>query len=466
MLDIEDPIGEFIETACAPLDSGHATGTLERAEEVLARHPEVAQANLFCAAILGDDRTVRRFLAEDPAQATAKGGPRDWDALTYLCFSKYLRLEPGRTAGFVGAAEALIDAGASPNTGWFEKSHQPSPEWESALYGAAGVAHNTALTKLLVERGADPNDGEVTYHTPETYDNGVLEVLVRSGRLTPDSLATLLIRKADWHDYDGIRFLLDNGADPNARTHWRKTPLQASIIRDNALEIVELMLDHGGDPTLVAVSPDRPWDKAHGQSGIEIAARRGRGDLLDLFEKRGIPAKLDGVAGLIAACARDNAAEITAIRERSPRLVQQIVTDGAKLLAQFAGNGNDAGVRHLLDLGVGIDDLLEEGDGYFDVAKHSTALHVSAWRSRPNVVKLLIERGADVNAPDGRGRSPLALSVRACVDSYWRDRRTPESVKALLDAGASVSGVVFPSGYEEVDSLLASRLKSRKPNDH
>jgi ankyrin repeat protein len=459
MHELEDPIGEFIEVASAPLDSGHATGTLERAQEVLAKHPEVPQANIYCAAILGDDATVRRFLAKEPDCATATGGPRNWDALTYLCFSRYLRLEPARTAGFVGAAEALLDAGANPKTGWFEKNHQPKPEWESALYGAAGVAHNAAMTKLLVDRGADPNDGEVTYHTPETYDNGALEVLVKSGKLTPESFATLLLRKADWHDYDGIKFLLEHGADPNARTHWRNTPVQHSIIRDNASEIVELMLDHGGDPTLVTAPPDRPWDRLHGQSGIEIAARRGRGDLLDLFEKRGISVKLEGVAALIAACARDNAAEIQAIRKQSPQLMRELVADGAKLLAQFAGNGNDAGVRHLLDLGVGIDDLLEEGDGYFGVAKQSTALHVSAWRARPNVVKLLIERGADVNAPDGKGRSPLALSVKACVDSYWRDRRTPESVKALLDAGASVRGIPFPSGYDEVDTLLESHLK-------
>jgi hypothetical protein len=48
----------------------------------------------------------------------------------------------------------------------------------------------------------------------------------------------------------------------------------------------------------------------------------------------------------------------------------------------------------------------------------------------------------------------LALAVRACVDSYWKGRRTPESVEALLEAGASVRGVEFPSGYAEVDELL------------
>ena len=53
------------------------------------------------------------------------------------------------------------------------------PAWESALYGAAGVAHHAELTRLLLERGADPNDGEVTYHAPETYDNAAMRVLSR-----------------------------------------------------------------------------------------------------------------------------------------------------------------------------------------------------------------------------------------------------------------------------------------------
>src|SRR2546422_7920192 len=35
-----------------------------------------------------------------------------------------------------------LDAGANANTGWYETNHQPKPEWESALNGAAGVAHH------------------------------------------------------------------------------------------------------------------------------------------------------------------------------------------------------------------------------------------------------------------------------------------------------------------------------------
>src|SRR4030095_11112783 len=108
-------------------------------EAILADHPEVASSNIYTAAILGDDAAVRRFLALDARNATAKGGPRGWDALTHLCFSRYLRLDRARSDSFVRAAQALLDAGASANTGFFEGDHQPKPEWESVLYGAAGV---------------------------------------------------------------------------------------------------------------------------------------------------------------------------------------------------------------------------------------------------------------------------------------------------------------------------------------
>src|SRR5438874_1591141 len=260
-----DARAAFIEAACVPLDrgSGHATGTLERAEAILAAHPEVGRGDVHTAAILGDDGTVRRFLALDVANATAKGGPREWDALTHLCFSKYLRLDRARSEGLVRAAEALLDAGASANTGFYSREHQPGPEFESAIYGAAGVAHHAGLTRLLLERGADPNDGETPYHAPEGLDNAALEVLVESGKLTEDSLATMLLRKADWHDYEGLKVLLEHGADPNRMTQWHHTALHQAVRRDNALDNIELLLDHGADPTLE--------NRADGRSAVAMA---------------------------------------------------------------------------------------------------------------------------------------------------------------------------------------------------
>jgi hypothetical protein len=53
----------------------------------------------------------------------------------------------------------------------------------------------------------------------------------------------------------------------------------------------------------------------------------------------------------------------------------------------------------------------------------------------------------------------LALAVKACVDSHWTMWRSPESVQALLDVGASVSDVGQPSGYDEVDTVAPSTCR-------
>lgn len=453
-LEMADTLAAFIGAACVPRDAWHRSGTLERAEAILAAHPEVASSDIHTAAILGDAAAVRRFLVLDARNATTKGGAYGWDALTHLCFSRYLRLDRARSDGFVAAAKALLDAGASANTGRMEVDHEPHPEWESAIYGAAGIAQHPGVTRLLLERGADPNDGETPYHVVETYDNSVMKILVESGRLNEASMTTLLLRKTDWHDYDGIKWLLDHGADPNRTTQWGRTAFHHAVLRDNSINIIGVLLEHGADPTLVAERPDTRQTAGPAMSGVAMAARRGRGDVLKIIEGRGVPVELQGVERLIAASARNDSAKVRAISAEEPELVRQLVAQGGKLLAEFAGVGNADGARHLLDLGVDVNRVTEDGDPYFDVAKNSTALHSAAWRAWPSTVKFLLERGASVNVTDEKGRTPLMLAVRACVDSYWKHRRTPESVEALLNAGATVRGVDYPSGYPEVDELL------------
>lgn len=451
-----DPLAEFIEAASVPRGSSHASGTLDRAETVRAAHPDLATRSIHAAAILGEDPIVHRFLADGREHATAKGGPYGWDPLTHLCFSRYLRLVPERSEGFVRAATALLNAGASANTGWYETIPPPAPTFESVLYGAAGIAHHAGLTRLLLDRGADPNDGEVTYHTPEGWDNRALEELLQSDLLTPDSLATMLLRKADWHDLKGVRLLLERGANPNRLTQWGKTALHNALLSDNAIEIIELLLDHGADPRVKGTRPEVARSAAN-LSPASIAARRGRGDALKSFERRQIPIELDGVERLIAACARDDGAVVRSIAERNPEWVKTLQAQGGKFLAEFAGNGNTDGVRWLLDLGVDVRSLYVEGDGYFGTARNSTALHVAAWRARHDTVRLLLERGAPVEAVDGAGHTALALAVRACVDSYWTHRRSPESIRALLAAGARLQGIAIPCGYREADALLEAR---------
>jgi ankyrin repeat protein len=443
-----DPITAFIEAAI-----WH--GPLDKAEAILAAHPEIVKNSIHVAAILGDDAMVRRLLADDPQNAFKKAPPYDGDALVYLCLSKYLRLDPERSAGFLRAATALLDAGADPNTGFWSKDEYH--EWETALYGAAGVAHHAELTRLLLERGADPNDNETFYHAPETYDNAAVKVLVESGKMRPDKVNGMLLRKADWHDYEGIKYLLEHDADPNAMTIWGYTALHQALRRDNALKNIELMLEHGADPAIRTVTKIAAhFPPVNGpRTAVEIAASRGRGDVLAVLERRGIAVELNGVDQLVAACARNDHASIQAIASAEPQLVQELLAQGGTLLAEFAGTGNTEGVRLLLELGVHVD-ALYEGDPYFGIPSNSTALHVAAWKAWPGTVKLLIDRGAPVNALDGKGQTPLQLAVRACVDSYWMNRRTPESVEALLRAGATREGIKIPSGYAEIDHLLAA----------
>ena len=449
---LTDPVAAFIEVACAPRHSGHASGTLDHAEMILARYPQVATSNIYTAAILADETTVRDFLERDAKSATATGGPHGWDALTYLCFSRYLRIDESRSEAFVRTARALLDAGASAKTGWTEMIDHPTPRptFESAIYGAAGVARHAELTRLLLERGADPNDEETPYHVPEGYDNTVMEIVLESGRLTATSLTTMLLRKCDWHDEVGLQMVLDHGGDPNAPTLWGYTALHQSIRRDNGMQLIRPLMEFGADPTLK--------NNSDGRTAFQIAAQRGRGDALRLFEQHGfalnLEGHLEGVDALIASCALGDREQVQALASQKPDLIPALLANGGTLLAEFAGNANVEGMRCLMELGVGVDALYQHGDPYFDIAPGSTALHVAAWRGWPQAVKELIAHDADVNVFDGKGRTALQLAVKACVDSYWKRRRSPEWIEPLLAAGASMDGIEIPTGYDEADELL------------
>lgn len=442
----DTPYRAFIVAASCPMHGMHVDGTLDEAITILAEHPDLAQRDIFTAAILGDDQMIASILKRNPKLAKRKGGPYKWDPLTYLCFSRYLRLDASRSEGFTRAAQVLLEAGANPNSGFWERNHQPQPEWESVMYGAAGLAHHPGVTKLLLDFGADPNDNETPYHVPESYDNGSVKVLLDSGKLNQDSLTTILLRKNDWHDYDGVKLLLESGADPNRMTMWDHSAFQHAIRRDNDMSIIDLMLDHGADPTL--------RNRADGRTAIMMAARRGRKDVLESFAKRGFSTDLEGIEGLVIACALDSAEKL---KHAESSDVKVLVAQGGSLLAEFAANGNVKGMQNLLMLGVPVE-ARYSGDGYFGIPPLSHALHVAAWKGHSEAVKALIEAGSDINAIDGRSCTPLILAVRACVDSYWTRRRTPESVRALLEAGARVAGVKYPCGYDEVDELLAPKF--------
>ncbi len=439
----DSPADAVLRATVHPRDDRRAAAR-ERALPLIASLPETAACDLHMAAALGDADAVRLALAAEPGGATRPGGPFQWDPLTHLCFSVLIDAPDRPDRDFVATAEALLAAGADANTGFRDPKAEPDLAFRGVLYAAAALARHAGLTRLLLAHGADPNEEEVSYHTPEGYENATLQALVETHRCTPDTLATMLLRKCDWHDVRGVRWLLDNGADASRETRWTKSILQHALTRDNDLEIVQMLLDHGADPHL----------RQHEVSAVALAARLGRGDVLDAMARRGIQLRIEGADALLAACARGHAPAVRTIADTMPAAIDAVHAFAAQVLARFAGNGNSAGLRLLLELGLPVDARFREGFGYYDIAPHSTALHVAAWRGRHAAVRTLLGAGADPNAKDGKDRTPLMLAVKACVDSYWTDRRTTESVEALLAAGASTVGVSVPSGYDAADTLI------------
>lgn len=400
-------------------------GTLDEAEALLSAHPELAHQDIHTAAILGDHDSVRKFLAEDPLNVTATSAPFGANALTHLALSKYLRLAKRPSDNFIQAATALLDAGADPNGGFWTRGK--SPEYETPLYGAAGVAHHAGLTRLLLDRGADPNDEEAVYHSPEEYDSSAMQLLVETGQVTRENLALMLIRKHDWHDMAGIEYLLQRGINPNDPWPPDRYPLHHALARDNGLPIITLLMDHGADPMIVQ----------EGLTAVARAARGGRNEVLELFEQRGLSIDLPGVDRLIAAAAMGNTPAAQKIAAQDPNTHQELLTMGGGLLARFTRTNNLKGVRTLLELGIDVNTPFTEGDGYYCIPPGSLAIHIAAWMLHTEMVRFLLEKGAPAGRPDANGDTPLQLAVRASTDSYWTRRFSPEIITALRDAGAS-----------------------------
>jgi hypothetical protein len=109
----------------------------------------------------------RKFVRDEDRGITAERGVRGtnrWLRHKHVWrvhgFSRYLRLDSGRSNAFVATARALLEAGAPANTGWIEMidfpNSRPVPEtaiYAAAAYRAASGAHASAAgTRRRSER--------------------------------------------------------------------------------------------------------------------------------------------------------------------------------------------------------------------------------------------------------------------------------------------------------------------------
>jgi hypothetical protein len=173
---------------------GSATSSdLRRAHALLDADPELARHDLACACATGESDEVSRRLALRPGAVSEPTGPNGWQAILYACFSRLLRADQDRAPGIREVVRRLLAAGADPNASFINDDN-----WlQVALYGAAGIAGDPELTRILLEAGADPTDdregyggNEILYHACEFPDPTCAMLVIDAGA------------KQDFVDYD------------------------------------------------------------------------------------------------------------------------------------------------------------------------------------------------------------------------------------------------------------------------
>jgi ankyrin repeat protein len=420
----DERVRHFVEDA--------TVGRIDRARRWLEHDPGIATAGVVPALLLGDVDRVRKELRRDTALPRVQLRPRNWTALLYVSHSAFLGRDAERTPGLVETARLLLDAGADPN------ATAASPSWPGSvwtpLYGAAGVAHEPELTRLLLAAGADPDDGESVYHACESRDHTCLGLLLDHGATVDGTNA--LAHMLDYDDLEGLRLLLDAGADPNDGS------LHHAILRGRDVRFVELLVECGADVEL----PNR-----QGLSPYAMAIRLDRRDVAELLTRLGAEPTAGPVDEFLAACRRADAGAMHAAIEENPDLVRSLRARDLELLPESATWRDDTTLRLLLDAGFPID-TPGELDG--------TPLHQAAWWGRPGNVALLLERGADVQRGSwfGPESTPLAWATHGSTACPDRDGDWLAVAEQLVAAGAPAGRGMLDDADEELAEWLTAQL--------
>jgi hypothetical protein len=152
--------------------AGDIYGTFDRARplvaaRLLAESPDLAAGSPYLACAIGDTAVLSQATDADPYWVNRAVGPLKLPPLVAVTHSSLLRVPEFRDRRHA-CARLLLAAGADPNQrigGHFPPASLDRPDDGhplSALYGAAGSNHDAALAALLLDAGADPNDGEST----------------------------------------------------------------------------------------------------------------------------------------------------------------------------------------------------------------------------------------------------------------------------------------------------------------
>jgi ankyrin repeat protein len=408
-------------------------GPERRAAALLEAYPEIAAYDFRTAVVLGDANRVRDYLANDPELATRPTAPIGWPPLLGVCSSRWHRIDPRRAGGMLEVARMLLDAGADPNTSVLpgQRGHC------STLYGAAGTANNPPITRLMLERGAVPDD-DTLYLSAFHPDHECLRLLLAGD--APLNKSAALSAPISTGDIEGVRLLLEAGADPRQPFQADLLgadregdpaigPVAAAIECDCSAELIELLLQYGGDPN--AVGRD-------GRSPAQLAMRRGRIDVIEMLGSYGAEDHGTNVDRFLAACIHADHPRAHQLLHELPGLLDRLSDEDRGVMVDAAEWGNIEAVRLMLELGFPVN---TRGG-----AHGCTALHTAAGSGSAELVQLLIAAGADVAARD-RTWDDTPLGWATVGSGMSRDdansRRSPHpdfvaTVRTLIEAGSPI----------------------------
>ena len=270
-----------------------------RAARMLDRDPWIAGYDTRTAVVPGRRRPGPATCWPETLELATRTDERTgWTALHVACASRWHQLDPARAGGLTEVARLLLAAGADPAV----RPDGEGRQWSPLLCAVAG-APNPAITGLLLEHGARPDD-HVLYLAAFESDHECLRLVLP---YAPDIAATTaLSAPISTGDVAGARLLLDAGADPNhlldagllGESHEQSppvTPLSAAIEMQAGPELTGLLLEYGAAPDVPG--PD-------GRTPYQQAVRTGQDQVAELLARHGASTALSSADEFLAACRR------------------------------------------------------------------------------------------------------------------------------------------------------------------
>ena len=389
---------------------------------------------------VADARMVRTLL---DAGAGVEGANLDGETALMLAIK----------TGDVGIVQTLIKAGASVNT--VEKEHNQTP----LMYAAAAKKNAGEMVKLLLSKGADIKPRELAYDWPSHFSE---EPRVQ---YHPFGGLTALLYAARDGCYDCVEALIAAGADVNLPTPEGVTPLMIALDND-CNDVAKLLLDHGANPatwdwygrTALYIAVDRKdGGSSAGQVHIGVDASHSvRSSAMDII-KALLAAGVDpspelrmhrptrgGYTGRFSDPLLDTGCTplLRAVIGNDMEVIQALLAKGASpninamgltpfLVAAGAGGGSAGGRGGRGGAGGGantalLDLLLEHGADVNarvtgtktysmrnartpSTNEGMTALHVAAQAGRTDLVRYLLQKGANPEITDANGKKAIDL---------------------------------------------------------